>query len=179
MNLFRKSPNWSNFFGLDDSGEYNYSEKNNKINESDNSELSFGDVLKKYRKDQNLTALELAERANISQSYISQIENNLKIPSEVILEKLAYGLVNYNNEIFTNNVKTFSDQNHEEQYLFFLEKLKLGKNLTRIKDMPLILRRDDYLVESEEIDEVISLFNSLSIEQQENAITYMKFLKNQ
>ena len=39
--------------------------------------------------------------------------------------------------------------------------------------------KDSYLVESEEIDEVISLFNSLSIEQQENAITYMKFLKNQ
>ena len=166
MNLFKSNSNWSNFFGLDDSHEEDY--QNN---------VSFCEVLKKYRLKQHLTASELAERSSVSQSYISQIENNLKMPSESTLEKLAYGLVNYDYQDISKNFKKFKDSNHEEQYIFFLEKLKMGKELTRIKDMPLILRRDDLLVDESELDYLTSLFFSLDSEKQKQALDYMEYLQ--
>jgi len=48
-----------------------------------------GKYIKKYREDLGLTQTEVASRANIAQSSLSQFENGSKIPSAVTLKVLA------------------------------------------------------------------------------------------
>jgi len=57
-----------------------------------NSEL-FGSKLREYRKESNLTLVQLSELTGISQSYLSQIETGKAgIPSPDMLRRLADGL---------------------------------------------------------------------------------------
>ncbi len=51
--------------------------------------MQFGDRLKKIRTGQGLTLRELARRAGVSASYISQLERNESKPSYSTLKKLA------------------------------------------------------------------------------------------
>ena len=48
-----------------------------------------GKYIKKYREDLGLTQTEVASRANIAQSSLSQFENGSKIPSAVTLKTLS------------------------------------------------------------------------------------------
>ena len=54
-----------------------------------------GAYLKKYRKEANITTKTLAESLNVSQSYISQIENDKKIPSVDSLYDIALNIAQY------------------------------------------------------------------------------------
>lgn len=54
--------------------------------------IIFKIVVKKYREQSELSQNELAELAGISQSYLNEIENGLKIPKISTLEKIAKAL---------------------------------------------------------------------------------------
>ncbi len=54
--------------------------------------MNLGKNIIKYRKIHNMKSLELAERAGITQSYLSEIERNKKIPSLEVIQKLAKAL---------------------------------------------------------------------------------------
>ena len=54
-----------------------------------------GAYLKKYRKEANITTKKLAESLNVSQSYISQIENDKKIPSVDSLYEIALNIAQH------------------------------------------------------------------------------------
>lgn len=51
-----------------------------------------GDMIKKARKDNGITQIALAEASDITQTYLSQIENNTKIPSIEVLKKIAFAM---------------------------------------------------------------------------------------
>ncbi len=51
--------------------------------------MSFGSYLKKQRESNNWTIKELAERLGFSSSYISQLENGTRVPSQKQLDTLA------------------------------------------------------------------------------------------
>lgn len=51
--------------------------------------MSFGDILKKLRQDNNLTQEELAKKIDTSRSNIANYENNKNMPSVEILNKLS------------------------------------------------------------------------------------------
>ena len=51
-----------------------------------------GDKIRKIRKSENLTVSVLAEKAGVSESYISQLERGLVDPSVSLLRKLAFCL---------------------------------------------------------------------------------------
>jgi transcriptional regulator with XRE-family HTH domain len=51
-------------------------------------ELKIGEQLKTLRKSLNLTTQEVANRVNISQSYISRFENNRSVPDVEMLAKI-------------------------------------------------------------------------------------------
>lgn len=51
--------------------------------------MSFGEILKKLRQEQNLTQEELATKINSSRSNIANYENNNNMPSVEILERLS------------------------------------------------------------------------------------------
>lgn len=50
---------------------------------------SIGEELRKLRKLKNLSMKEVAEQAGVSTMYISEIERNLKVPSDEVICKLA------------------------------------------------------------------------------------------
>lgn|SRR5690606_4609551 len=55
-------------------------------------ELQIGDRLKALRKSNNLTTSELANKINISQSYLSRFENNKAIPDIEMLDRILHAL---------------------------------------------------------------------------------------
>ena len=58
----------------------------------DGKNITFGKVLREKRIGRGLTQRELAERANVDDSYISQLERDYKFPSARTIEGLARGL---------------------------------------------------------------------------------------
>jgi transcriptional regulator with XRE-family HTH domain len=50
---------------------------------------SIGEELRKLRKVKNLSMKEVAEQAGVSTMYISEIERDLKVPSDEVIRKLA------------------------------------------------------------------------------------------
>lgn len=51
--------------------------------------MSFGNILKKLRQDENLTQEELAKKINSSRSNIANYENDKNMPSVEVLNKLS------------------------------------------------------------------------------------------
>ncbi|WP_062108692.1 helix-turn-helix domain-containing protein [Bacillus niameyensis] len=54
--------------------------------------VQIGEQLKNLRKAKNLTSQELADKVNISQSYISRFENNRAIPDIEMLDRILHAL---------------------------------------------------------------------------------------
>ncbi|MDU2290539.1 MAG: helix-turn-helix transcriptional regulator [Clostridium celatum] len=54
--------------------------------------MSIGDRIKKFRKENRLTQIELAKSANISRSYLADIENNRYNASVDVLKAIATAL---------------------------------------------------------------------------------------
>lgn len=54
--------------------------------------MSLGENIKKYRKAAKLTQLELAEKANLSRSYLADVENDRYNPSLDTLKSIANAL---------------------------------------------------------------------------------------
>ncbi len=53
---------------------------------------SFAEVLREVRQEKGLSQEELADRAGLHRTYISQVERGLKSPSLRSLEQIAQGL---------------------------------------------------------------------------------------
>lgn len=74
--------------------------------------MSIGDRIKKFRKGHKLTQIELAKSANISRSYLADIENNRYNASVDVLKSIATALDISLVEILddsTNNALTSKD----------------------------------------------------------------------
>lgn len=64
--------------------------------------IQISNRLKEIRKDRNVTLQELAEKAGITKSMLSQVENSRSIPSLSVLLNLIKGLEVDLNEFFKN-----------------------------------------------------------------------------
>lgn len=74
--------------------------------------MSIGDRIKKFRKENRLTQIELAKSANISRSYLADIENNRYNASVDVLKAIAAALDISLSEILDdsiNNTLTIKD----------------------------------------------------------------------
>ncbi|QUS38848.1 XRE family transcriptional regulator [Tardiphaga alba] len=58
----------------------------------ENSNVAFGKVLASLRQSARLSQEELAERADIHRTYVSQVERGLKSPTLIVLFRLASAL---------------------------------------------------------------------------------------
>lgn len=65
--------------------------------------MPIGDNIKKYRIAQKLTQKELAEKANISRSYLADVENGRYNPSIEVLNAIAHALNVPASEFLKNN----------------------------------------------------------------------------
>ncbi|HEY8390663.1 MAG TPA: helix-turn-helix transcriptional regulator [Clostridia bacterium] len=65
--------------------------------------MAIGNNIKKYRIAQKMTQKELAEKANISRSYLADVENGRYNPSIEVLRAIAQALNIPIDEFFKNN----------------------------------------------------------------------------
>lgn len=59
------------------------------MDKNSNNSFDFGSYLKSLRKKEDLTLIKLQKAANVSNSYLSQLENNQFKPSNEVLRKLS------------------------------------------------------------------------------------------
>lgn len=67
--------------------------------------MTFGENIKRIRKDMNITQEEMAKRIGISQSYIAHIERNRKNISLAVILKIAKGLKISVNKLINDDIK--------------------------------------------------------------------------
>lgn len=67
--------------------------------------MTFGENLKRIRKEMKLTQAEMAKEIGISQSYIADIERNRKNISLAVILKIAKGLKISVNKLINDDIK--------------------------------------------------------------------------
>lgn len=67
--------------------------------------MTFGENIKRIRKDMNITQEEMAKRIGISQSYIADIERNRKNISLAVIMKFSKGLNISINELINDDIE--------------------------------------------------------------------------
>jgi XRE family transcriptional regulator, master regulator for biofilm formation len=83
-----------------------------------------GKNIYQLRKKRKLTLSELADRANISKSYLSNIERNLnQNPSIQVMEKIA-NVLDVDLKILLENASDSEKQQLEKEWLDFVHELK-------------------------------------------------------
>lgn len=83
-----------------------------------------GKNIYQLRKKRKLTLSELADRANISKSYLSNIERNLnQNPSIQVMEKIA-NVLDVDLQILLENASETEKQQLEKEWLDFVQELK-------------------------------------------------------
>lgn len=171
----------NNFFGLSGEDEYGYilSKK-----QTEQIYSSFGSLLKALRKSEHLTSSELAQRSGISQSYISQLENNVRLPSDKIIDKLVYALMGYQLSDLTDaaiEIEYYPLDSDEDKKLYreLVQNLKEVRDYMKIKDIPSLLSQDD-LSSSLSLDEreLLRNFSLLTNEGKDRLLSYLNFLLN-
>ncbi|MFI3684247.1 helix-turn-helix transcriptional regulator [Vagococcus fluvialis] len=108
--------------------------------------LSFGEALKEIRYAEEMTTTDLSRKSNISQPYISQLENNVRVPSDKIIGKLALALAEGNDEMMNGIVKVSNSfytpitiEKRQDELYKLLQQIK--KNTQESKELSL----DDFI----------------------------------
>jgi quercetin dioxygenase-like cupin family protein/DNA-binding XRE family transcriptional regulator len=80
--------------------------------------MKIGEKTRKWRKEQGLRIVDLASKASMSPSYISQMERELVFPSVVALQKIAKGLNLHVADFFDegNEIRNGNAQNDSAKY---------------------------------------------------------------
>ncbi|HCT8931292.1 hypothetical protein IGL01_002336 [Enterococcus sp. DIV0340] len=141
---------------------------------------NFGELLKEIRLTADLTSSELAQKSSISQSYISQLENNARLPSDKVIKKLAYGIIERNNQKSDVSKLLFSSEEKEKKWHELVDNLIAVRNTMRIKDIPSIIERDETehnIIITKEEKKLLKTFSELPPEKKQNLLQYIKFLK--
>ena len=66
--------------------------------------MQIGSRIKELRKSRNFSALEMAMKSQISQSYLYELESNIKSPSFETLEKICAALHISLSDFFNSNI---------------------------------------------------------------------------
>ena len=72
--------------------------------------------LKKFRKDEGLSQMKLAEYCNTSPGYIAEIEMGRKFPSTEMIERIAQALRIEPYRLFKSQTETGDDSDAEKAY---------------------------------------------------------------
>lgn len=139
----------------------------------------FGTFLKKIRTAADMTTSDLANKSGVSQSYISQLENNVRLPSDKVMEKLAFGLVERNNPSSTYENFSFSSDKKQEAYNDLLKQFTQVRNYMRIKDIPSLVEtntENETIFISEKEKKFLELLEKIPSKDYDNLLAYMKFL---
>jgi transcriptional regulator with XRE-family HTH domain len=143
-----------------------------------NSEISFGQLLKKIRLNNSITMKDLSKSSGVSQSYISQLESGVRLPSKDVVHKLAHSLINQYKQTDMTEEKLFNNLWDIKQKTDFKNTLNTfnkvnGTNTTNTLNI-FSFKTDP---KSQEIRESISnIFGQLSSEQLKEVYDFARFL---
>lgn len=84
--------------------------------------INIGEKLRRLRKSLNMTTQELADKVNVSQSYISRFENNKAIPDIEMLSRILHAL--------GTDLSTFFTTEHEELPEDLIQLIETAKKLS-------------------------------------------------
>ena len=84
-----------------------------------------GEIIRRLRKEKNITIKELAAKAEFTVGYISQIERNLVDPSISALEKLAKALNVSVGTFFTQQTESFVVRKNSRKSIFVNENTEI------------------------------------------------------
>lgn len=150
--------------------------------------VSFGKVLNIVRLTASITMKELSTYSSVSQSYISQLENDTRLPSEDVIHKLAHAITHMP---ANSTDQTISEEqaSKEERELFeaLLRVKKRNETKKYIEQLSKDIDYKDVLDDSHNLDELDSkikeqfeilfpIFINLSSNKRNELITYAKFL---
>lgn len=94
---------------------------------------SHGRLIQSYRKQKNMTLVELGKKTNLSHAYLSKIENNKATPSREVLKKISEILDPNGNEDLFNKLATATGKTHQvekdsEVYKWLLKSGRIKEN---------------------------------------------------
>lgn len=166
----------TDFFGLADDDMYE------AVQSPNSKEIeTFGKLLKEIRQASAMTSSSLAEKAKISQSYISQLENNIRLPSDKIISKIAYALIERrNSHADVTNLK-FSSKENMKKFNGLVNELISARDYMRIRDIPTLIGTDieDNPIRIDQTEkDFLGLFAKIDPADRDTLKTYMEFLIN-
>lgn len=131
--------------------------------------MGLGENIKKYRKMRGLTQQELAERANMSRSYLADVERNRYNPSVDTLKSIAKALQINSNDLLSDDPNAQLVQQNQSA-LSPKEERDIAKDLERVlsdleSDQVLAFHGEAMDEESKELLR-ISLENSMRLAKQ-------------
>ena len=151
---------------------------------------NFGEVLKTIRLSEVFTSTDLATVAKVSQSYISQLENNVRLPSDKIIYQLSsaiakglYKVKSFQGEpdkLSSAYVDDIDIEIRKEYYNNLLKKSKNERNNKLNSDLvhQAVVNSDkkELLILSEEEKKIIERLRSLSSSNKKELIKYLNYL---
>lgn len=153
--------------------------------------LPFGEALKKLRFETEMTMDSLSESSGVSQSYISQLENGVRLPSDKVIDKIASAFARKIINIYLND--QYSDLSGEIALFYSSEKevenkllieteeeaYKIAKILTQIKenDKTNVKELHNSDLSKEEL-KILTVYRNLSSEKKKSFLSMLDLLKD-
>lgn len=152
---------------------------------------SFGKAFRELRRFEEMSMNEVSEKSGVSQSYISQVENDVRMPSDKIIKQLAHALAlgktvqnihwdftDSEDSFFTDSYTSeFEVEKREQDFFELLEKIKTENENRNLKKHYLNSTKEGEAVNlSSEDIEFLNVFNKLDSQKKQQAIDYLTFL---
>lgn len=126
--------------------------------------MKIGDIIKKYRNEKGFTQKSLAEKANISRSYLADLENNRYNPSLDVLKAIAKALNVNSSMLLAEKFDAENDvsQLKEESALYETGKFKTPQAAMKfILEQPAIAAYGGFDVNKMSDEEIMDFANEL------------------
>ncbi|MCI5775706.1 MAG: helix-turn-helix domain-containing protein [Aerococcus sp.] len=139
--------------------------------------LNFGGILKALRNDINITSEELSDISQLSRPYISQIENNYRLPSNKAIKKLATGLAKLLiNDLNMRGLDAW-DVDFGRQLVYFYERLLLSAKTEseRLNSIDKKIITDGVNITGQE-SKLLNAFRSIDNEAQKVVMNLVDYL---
>ena len=100
----------------------------------------FGDALRQLRRNEEMTMTQLSKKSGISQSYISQLENNVRLPSTKVITSISSALARgvttgpLGEDDFDRYINDFEVESRAQDFESLFTKIKLANESKNLKN---------------------------------------------
>lgn len=153
--------------------------------------LSFGAALRKIRYSEQMTMQELSKKSRVSQSYISQLEHEVRLPSEKVINDLAKALAKGKDvqidpfdpsSLVDTYYEPFMLEAREQQITDLLTRIKSANEKKQLQktywdNLSNNSNQTKVALKKEEID-LLKIFNKLDENSKRFVVKFIHFILN-